>query len=560
MDHGYRYSRWHHNVFIKHAIIATALHILIGVMAESSGRADGAVLNPSNRRLGWSNLAEVINSDAEFLTPPKISQVGSRKLQEEGAAGGTLRLRMVHRNAMESPARREFSSREAEIKDFIETDEMRVRGFYASVKNARGDGYTVVDESYKADVLATPSPSPAQFDNPAPAPSPEGSIYDEFQGRVVSGASFPGKIGQYFVEFYIGTPGQPFLFIADTGSDLVWVPCSLCRDCNAIATGNDTIFLPQNSSTFSPITCSSEECDLVPPPIGAASCSLKLPTSCTYAYGYSDSSQSTGVFAYDTVTMNSSSGKSVKIKNVAFGCGTNNSGPSITKVGGVIGLGQGPISFTSQVGYMYGNKFSYCFTNFLHTRSSSALIFGDDPMGTKLKGPIQYTPFVPNPLVETFYYVGIEAVEVGGVILPILSDVWDIDKNGNGGAVIDSGTTLSFFVQPAYDIIVQAFKEAIDYPLAPPTAGLSVCYNVSGISNPLLPSFSVVFKGNAVFKPPSKNYFLNPTDDLRCLGFMGSAANGGVSVLGNLLQQNYHVEYDRLHNRLGFAKAHCAVP
>lgn len=562
----------HHQngIFIKRGIRAMALCILLmGMMGEGSSNADHFNgFNPSNRRLGWENLATQamdMDSQEDILASSKLTSnfVGSRRLMQEDlkGLGNTLKLKMVHRNSMDSPARKEFGSREEEIQDFIAMDEMRVRGFYASViKVVRNDGG---DD----DNVASPSPSPALpffGDDAAPSPAPEAPTFsniEEFQGRVVSGASFPGNIGQYFVEFSIGTPPQPFLFIADTGSDLVWVPCSLCKDCNGnVYPSNSSIFLSQSSSTFNPISCSSQECELIPPPPnGNTSCSVKEPTSCTYGYGYSDTSQSTGVFAYDTITMSSSSSKKVQIKNVAFGCGINNTGPSITKLGGVIGLGQGPISFTSQVGYMYGNKFSYCFTSFFHRKASSAIVFGDDLMGTELKAPMQYTPFLANTLSETFYYVGIEGVEVGGERLPIVSDVWSIKKDGNGGAVIDSGTTLTFFVQPAYDVIVEAIKKVMDYPLAPATAGLPICYNVSGVAEPQIPQLSIIFKGDAVFKPPTKNYFLSPKDELRCLGFLGSPPNGGLTILGNLLQQNYHVEYDRLHNRLGFAKAHCSL-
>ncbi|KAI5075837.1 hypothetical protein GOP47_0009913 [Adiantum capillus-veneris] len=559
MEHRRRCSHGqHHQATIsKQSLLALGLCLLLinVVLAEISRYAE----DPThyNRRLRWGDISPE-NEASTHEEHAGSSILGRRLMQAEYGNRNTLKLRVLHRNSMDSPARKEFGSREEEIEDLIAMDEMRVKGFSAvNLKLGREDGDNTL-----------PSPSPAFASPPIsggapstlPEPSPSPSNYEEFLGRVVSGASFPGNIGQYFVEFSIGSPPQPFLFIADTGSDLVWVPCSLCTDCiNKIPPiSNDSVFLTKNSSTFSPIACSAQECDLIPPPVtGSSSCSAKRPTSCTYGYSYTDSSQTTGIFAYDTITMSTSSGKRVKIKNVAFGCGTNNTGPSITKLGGVIGLGQGPISFSSQVGYMYGSKFSYCFTSFFNRKASSALVFGDDLEGTsELKSTMQYTPFLPNAQSETFYYIGIDGVEVAGERLPIPPEIWSIKKDGNGGAVIDSGTTLTFFVRPAYELIVEAIKKVMHYPLAPPTAGLPICYNVSGVSEPQLPQLTILFKGDAVFKPPTKNYFLSPKDELRCLGFLGS---GGLTVLGNLLQQNYHVEYDRLHNRLGFAKAHCSL-
>ncbi|MCO5611574.1 hypothetical protein L7F22_065827 [Adiantum nelumboides] len=529
------------------------------MLTKSFTYANDPILN--NRRLGWadvalpeSDLARAASIQEEHVAS---SILGRRLMQAESGNRNTLKLRVLHRNSMDSPARKDFGSREEEIEDLIAMDEMRVKGFSAvNLKLGREDG----DNSLLSQSPVS-APPPLWTDSPSlvPEPSPSPSSYEEFLGRVVSGASFPGNIGQYFVEFSIGSPPQPFLFIADTGSDLVWVPCSLCKHCNnKFPPNNGSVFLTKRSSTFSPIACSAEECNLIPPPVtGNSSCTAKEPTSCTYGYTYTDSSQTTGVFAYDTITMSTSSGKRVRIKNVAFGCGINNTGPSITKLGGVIGLGQGPISFTSQVGYMYGNKFSYCFTSFFNRKASSALVFGDDLVGTlELESTMQYTPFFTNAQSETFYYIGIEGVEVAGERLPIQPEIWSIKKDGTGGAVIDSGTTLTFFARPAYELIVEAMKKVIHYPLAPLTAGLPVCYNVSTVSEPQLPQLTIIFKDGAVFKPPTKNYFLSPKDELRCLGFLGS---GGLTVLGNLLQQNYHVEYDRLHNRLGFAKAHCSL-
>ncbi|KAH7291629.1 hypothetical protein KP509_29G025000 [Ceratopteris richardii] len=471
----------------------------------------------------------------------------------------TLHLRYIHRNSMESPARKEFPNRAEEIEELIAMDQMRVEGFSAGmIKWERAD----FDGASQTPSSSSPPPSADINDGaevPSPAPGPLSYPYEDFLGRLFSGASFPGNVGQYFVKFAIGSPPQTFFFIADTGSDLVWVPCSLCSVCSMeTAVNGSSVFHAASSSTFSPIKCSAEECGLVPPPtFGSSLCILREPTSCTYGYSYSDSSQTTGVFAYDTITMSSAVGESVHIDNVAFGCGTNNSGPSITGIGGVIGLGQGPISFTSQVGFMFGSKFSYCFTSFFNRNASSALVFGDEFPGLELLSPKQYTPFLVNPQSETFYYVDIEGFEVEGERLPIRSQLWRIKADGTGGAVIDSGTTLTFFVEAAYKVIIDAIAARMSsFPRAASTAGLPICYNVSGVASPRLPQITIAFKGGSLFQPPAENYFLSPKEDVFCPAFLASTT---LNVLGNLLQQNYLVEYDRLRSRLGFAQARCSL-
>lgn len=532
-----RKSRFHALALHLMGFIALALIVLFCAVARNCEKGPIGINSP---HFLVDFRSHVSQSKSLLIPGPQLES--RRKLQAHERAGNSLQLRLLHRNALESPVRKEFASREEEIIEIVAFDDTRIKGFHASLASAK----------HRMSAFLT------NVDAPSPSPSSVIASPAEFQGKLVSGASLPGNLGQYFVEFYVGTPGQRFLFIADTGSDLVWVPCSLCKKCDRNA-NSGAVFSAEESSTFLPISCTSQECEMVPPPASGATCNIQSPTSCTYEYVYSDQSDTIGVFAYDTVTMSSSSGSNVEIKNVAFGCGINNTGPSVTTVGGVIGLGQGPISFPTQVGYMFGSKFSYCFRSFFRLRSSSMLVFGNDLVGTKLRHPLQYTPLLQNPSSETFYYVQIEALRVGGKVLSIPASVWAIDSQGNGGAVIDSGTTLTFFSEPAYSMILAAFKSEIRYRVAPSTAQLDLCYNLSGIQNPKFPKLSILFRGNAVFRPPTNNYILNPVNDIWCLGILGSSPRLGISVLGNLLQQNFYIEYDRLNNRLGFAKAYCSA-
>ncbi|XP_004295663.1 PREDICTED: uncharacterized protein LOC101292685 [Fragaria vesca subsp. vesca] len=73
---------------------------------------------------------------------------------------------------------------------------------------------------------------------------------------VVSGASTGS--GQYFVHLRLGSPPQPLLLVADTGSDLVWLRCSACKSCSRRLPGS--AFLARHSSTFSPFR-------VLPPPL-----------------------------------------------------------------------------------------------------------------------------------------------------------------------------------------------------------------------------------------------------------------------------------------------------
>jgi hypothetical protein len=93
-------------------------------------------------------------------------------------------------------------------------------------------------------------------------------------------------IGQYFVRFRVGTPAQPFLLVADTGSDLTWVKCrnSSSSSSSAAGTGTGTgrAFRPERSRTWAPISCASDTC-VKSLPFSLATCPTPG-TACAYDY------------------------------------------------------------------------------------------------------------------------------------------------------------------------------------------------------------------------------------------------------------------------------------
>lgn len=392
---------------------------------------------------------------------------------------------------------------------------------------------------------------------------------DTYGTGVTSGASVGA--GQYFVQLSIGSPPQNFLLIADTGSDLVWVRCSNCRrGCSVPAASTPPTFLARASSTYRAVPCLSQDCLLVPPP-PSFSCNLRLPSTCRYFYTYSDTSESVGVFSKDTVSLNatlstsaptgnSSGSSSGQVPDFAFGCGLVSAGQSFVGSDGVLGLGRGPISFVSQVGSVVGDKFSYCLVDFFHTPAlHSFLVLGDVPKSVKLESALQSTPLVQNPFGKSLYYVSVEEVRVNGQVLSISSDVWDIDGVGNGGTVVDSGTTLSTFVGPAYRAILNAITSEFPFPQVDPAQSFDLCFNsISPTNFSSLPSLSFTFQGNAVFSPPASNIFIDIPGGLTCLALQGIEGPFGFSVLGNLIQQNFQMQFDMAASQLSFAPTQCS--
>ncbi|GMI73417.1 hypothetical protein like AT3G25700 [Hibiscus trionum] len=380
---------------------------------------------------------------------------------------------------------------------------------------------------------------------------------------VVSGA--PSGSGQYFVELRLGSPPQPLLLVADTGSDLLWVTCSACRhNCSSFHSPASTFFA-RHSSSFSPHHCFDSACRLVPHPDPNPCNRTRLHSPCRYQYSYSDGSTTSGFFSKDTTTLNTSSGREAKLENLSFGCGFQISGPSVTGASfngahGVMGLGRGPISFASQLGRRFGNKFSYCLMDYtLSPPPTSYLIIGDEQNTISSNPKMSFTPLLINPLSPTFYYIEIKSVKINGAKLRIDPSVWSLDELGNGGTIVDSGTTLTFLPEAAYVKILAAIKRRVKLPSPGKlTPGFDLCFNVTREPRPKLPRLSLELSGGSVLKPPPRNYFIDTEEGIKCLAVQPVGKGMGFSVIGNLMQQGFLFEFDRDKSRLGFSRRGCA--
>lgn len=394
----------------------------------------------------------------------------------------------------------------------------------------------------------------------APA-SPESygtGLSGQLMATLESGVSLGS--GEYFMDVFIGTPPKHYSLILDTGSDLNWIQCVPCHDCFE---QKGPYYDPKESSSFRNIGCHDPRCHLVSSPDPPQPCKAENQT-CPYFYWYGDSSNTTGDFALETFTVNltSPTGKSEfkKVENVMFGCGHWNRG-LFHGASGLLGLGRGPLSFASQLQSLYGHSFSYCLVDRnSDTNVSSKLIFGEDK--DLLNHPeLNFTTLVggkENP-ADTFYYVQIKSIMVGGELLNIPEATWNLTSDGVGGTIVDSGTTLSYFAEPAYQIIRDAFvKKVKGYPVVKDFPILDPCYNVSGVEKIELPDFGILFADGAVWNFPVENYFIRlDPEEVVCLAILGTPRSA-LSIIGNYQQQNFHVLYDTKKSRLGYAPMKCA--
>ncbi|KAF5467630.1 hypothetical protein F2P56_011863 [Juglans regia] len=350
------------------------------------------------------------------------------------------------------------------------------------------------------------------------------------KGPVVSGTS-QGS-GEYFSRVGIGEPPSPVYMVLDTGSDVSWQQCAPCADCYQQA---DPIFEPAASSSYSPLLCETRQCKS----LDVSECRNG---TCLYEVSYGDGSYTVGDFVTETITLGSAS-----VNNVAIGCGHNNEGLFIGAAG-LLGLGGGSLSFPSQLN---ASSFSYCLVD-RDSDSASTLEFHSTIPRDAITAPLRR-----NPQLDTFYYLGMTGISVGGELLSIPESIFQIDDSGNGGIIVDSGTAVTRLQTDAYNSVRDAFvKRTRNLPSAEGVALFDTCYNLSSRTSVVVPTMKFHFPDGKELTLPAKNYLI-PVDSVGtfCLAFASTPSS--LSIIGNVQQQGTRVGFDLADSLIGFSPNRC---
>ncbi|KAH0463580.1 hypothetical protein IEQ34_008162 [Dendrobium chrysotoxum] len=368
--------------------------------------------------------------------------------------------------------------------------------------------------------------------------------------------------GQYFVRVRLGTPAKPFLLVTDTGSDLTWVTCRYHGGADSPAPSPDDnggggrrskrVFKADLSRSFRPILCSSDLCR-TELPFSLSTCPTPA-SPCAYDYQYAEGSSAQGIFANESATVELLNRHRMKLKGLIIGCTSTSVGSSFISSDGVLALGYGPNTFVSRATAKFGNLFSYCFVDHLSPRNATGhLTFGPNP---DLFPHSPSARLILEPKLQPFYYVSIAGISVAGELLRIPASVWN-DSSG-GGAILDSGTTLTVLAEPAYKAVVSAIStQLINVPRVE-IDPFEYCYNwtTAAAAAAAVPDLTVHFTGSGNLTPPRKSYLIDVADGVKCIGF-SSTPWPGVSTIGNILQQEHIWEFDLKNQRLRFHRSNC---
>ncbi|GAU44575.1 hypothetical protein TSUD_139480 [Trifolium subterraneum] len=175
---------------------------------------------------------------------------------------------------------------------------------------------------------------------------------------------------------------------------------------------------------------------------------------------------------------------------------------------GIVGFGRDNDSLPSQIGL---KRFSYCLLShqFDDSPENSYLVLQVTSTGdTKTKG-LSYTPFRKNLSTNNtsflqYYYVNLRSVVIGGKHVKIPLTVSEPGIDGNGGTIVDSGSTFTFMEKEIFDLVVEEFeKQLANFTRAKEiegSSGLSLCFNFTGVKTVPFPEVVFQFKGGWSFR------------------------------------------------------------
>ncbi|XP_047168029.1 aspartic proteinase 36 [Vigna umbellata] len=374
----------------------------------------------------------------------------------------------------------------------------------------------------------------------------------------VQGTYDPFQVGLYFTKVQLGTPPVEFYVQIDTGSDVLWVSCNSCSGCPQTSGLQIQLnfFDPGSSSTSSLIACSDQRCNSGIQS-SDASCSSQN-NQCSYTFQYGDGSGTSGYYVSDMMHLNTIFEGSVTTNSTApvvFGCSNQQSG-DLTKsdraVDGIFGFGQQEMSVISQLSSqgIAPRVFSHCLKG--DSTGGGILVLGEI-----VEPNIVYTSLVP---AQPHYNLNLQSISVNGQTLQIDSSVFA--TSNNRGTIVDSGTTLAYLAEEAYDPFVNAITATIPQSVRTVVSRGNQCYLLTTSVTDVFPQVSLNFAGGASMLLRPQDYLIQQNSiggaAVWCIGFQ-KLQGQGVTILGDLVLKDKIVVYDLAGQRIGWANFDCSL-
>ncbi|KAH0703475.1 hypothetical protein KY285_017753 [Solanum tuberosum] len=372
---------------------------------------------------------------------------------------------------------------------------------------------------------------------------------------------------QYITQIGQRTPLVPIKLTIHLGGQTLWVDCE-----------NGYV-----SSTYRPALCGSTQCTIAKVNT-CGNCSTSAPKiGCNNNACYNTPENpfiktlySGGEINEDVLSIQSTDpGKFVKIPSFIFTCVPTFLTEGLASgVKGTVGLGRNRIALPSQLAeiFSFPRKFAVCLSS--STQSSGVIFFGDGMMLSKIdvSKDLIFTPLITNPFgtgsvpflnePSSEYYIGVKSIRVNGKPVTINKKLLGVDKSGNGGTKISTGSPYSMLESSIYDVVTKAFiDELSNATRVASVAPFETCFSSKSVGStrvgPAVPTIDLVLQTTRVYwRIFGANSMVKVSQDVICLGFV----NGGIKpttsiVIGGYQLEDNLLQFDLAKSTLGFSSS-----
>ncbi|KAI3990232.1 hypothetical protein MKX01_004118, partial [Papaver californicum] len=198
--------------------------------------------------------------------------------------------------------------------------------------------------------------------------------------------------------------------------------------------------------------------------------------------------------------------------------------------------------------------------------SASRVVFGCSNYLSGLTKPGRAIDGIIGQLVQSqrHYNLNLLSIAVSDQIVPINPSVFAASSSGSRGTIVDSGTTLVYLAEEAYDPFVNSVANAVSlftHPTPAEDAEYSVCFLISSSVDEIFPPVTLYFEGDAPMVLKPRDYLLqrhySDGGAEWCLGFQKGQ---GLTILGELVLKDKIIIYDLARQRLGWVNYDCSSP
>ncbi|XP_026385015.1 aspartic proteinase CDR1-like [Papaver somniferum] len=382
-------------------------------------------------------------------------------------------------------------------------------------------------------------------------------VYDAktFYVATVGLGTFPGQ-QKTFMNYYL---------MIDTGSDQTWLQC---EGADQTFKQDMPLYPSRSSTTFRIVYCNTH-------PLCTGDRCTKDGV-CTYETIYAGGSVTFGVVAEEIFTLGSDTGGFESIQ-LHMGCGlvqqnfdtswgNNHLYGKHDLITGILGLGSGQWSFISQLGATGQGKFSYCLEAFNSKieGSDTYLRFGADATIGHVGQEVYKTPFVVPKLFKTsLYYLNLEDISVGNTRIRFPRGTFELNSQGTGGCIIDSGTPISIMYRGHFNKVanlVKAHFNGLGVEYVGKRYSFEVCFRLPGkFDTAKFPSLTLHFQSANFVISDYKANFVTLDFETVCLGIFPKDEYTTPFLLGALQQVNKRILYNVMDQSLSFTDEYCEL-